>query len=143
MFTKRELVLIRKEVKANGFGDYGNDFTLELDSGEFRFISASCIDDILLEELSSDPYIVGCFTDWAISDATDLPVELIEIIQNAGEYEKLGQWIIEAGHMENLAENYVRHDGYGHHFASYDGEENEISFPLRGQEIRLYVFRVN
>lgn len=143
MFTARELVLIRKEIKANGFGDYGNDFTIELDNGEFRFISESCIDDILLEELSNDPYIVGCFNSWAIADATNMPSELIEIIQNAGEYEKLGQWIIESGNMEHLVRVYIREDGYGHHFATYDGEENEISFPLKGSTIRLYAFRVN
>lgn len=98
----------------------------DFEVGNYRFISSDAIDDILVEELESDPYVLGCFTAWAIHQATDWPMALIEACQKAEQFEALGQAIIKEGYTGDLADVLVTHDGYGHHFNRYDGSEEEL-----------------
>lgn len=107
---------------------------------DHRFIRGDMIDEILVDELASDEYLLGCFADWAISEATDLPRELIKIIQNADEFQALGEWIAQdIERVEKLAAIYVSNDGYGHHFGLYDGQEHEINIDGK----LFHVFRTN
>ena len=101
----------------------------------YRFIHEDSIDEILKDELLSDEYVLGCFSALAISEATDWPQALIEAAQKGEQYEAIGQAMTE-DHVRKLAEIYARADGYGHHFAHYDGEEKET-------ECGYYAFKVN
>ena len=78
------------------------DFCIVLDGNEYRFIDDKFIWDIYVDEIqqvTEDCYLCGMDTD------------------------KLW-WI--AIDWEKTAQNCLDADGYGHHFASYDGEELEI-----------------
>ena len=75
------------------------DFHIELDGNEYRVIEEDFIDDIAQEEIQDivqDCYLGG----------TDL-----------NKY-----WWIEID-WKKTAQNCINADGYGHHFASYDGDE--------------------
>ena len=50
--------------------------------GCYRFIEASEIDQILGEELASDPYVLGCFNAWFIADILDIETEAVTDMQN-------------------------------------------------------------
>lgn len=92
-----------------------------------RFIAASEIDAVLTSELESDAYVLGCFNTDAIVKATGWPSALIDAAKNGEAFEALGQAIIDEGYAESLAEIYSSSDGYGHHFNSYDGNEEEVT----------------
>lgn len=106
--------------------NFDNDFNVDFDGREYRVISNDDILDIMKDELSSDTYVLGCGSDWFMSDVTGIPVDAIRKIQNADALEALG--IIIANNDEMLtafAEGIISHDGAGHHFATYDGMEEE------------------
>lgn len=109
----------------------------ELDS--YRFIRADRIDEILLEELQSDEYLLGCFKASFLAEVTELPIEVFEALQSAEAYRSIGKLLIALDCIESLAEKYVQYDGYGHHFAHYDGYEHEICI----NSTDYYVFRIN
>lgn len=98
----------------------------DFEVGSVRFIKDSEILSIMAEELSSDLYVLGCFSAWFIAEQTGLPIELIEAGQNEEAYEALGEAITNSVDMEAFAEAYARADGYGHHFNHYDGNEEEL-----------------
>lgn len=100
----------------------------------YRFIHQDCIDDIMQDELASNEYILGCFNARFLSSILGVDSELIEIIQEAEGYEKLGIFILNQGALEELQEEYVGCDGYGHHFNHYDGSEEHVG--------EYYMFRV-
>lgn len=112
------------------------DFTVD----DYRFISVCEIDDIQVSELKSDPYILGCFNADFLEGITGLPSDIIKIVQEADEYEKLGDFLINRGFVNKIQENYVRYDTYGHHFSTYDS--NTIEDLADDDNVGYYVFRV-
>ena len=116
-----------KEVRLNMIKE--TDFEIN----DYRFIHSDCIDEVLKDELESDEYILGSFRAWFIADILDLDIEVIEMMQECNGYEALGKMLVK--HIDEVAEQYIRHDGYGHHFGHYDGDEHEIN--------DWYFFRVN
>ena len=108
-----------------------DDFEVDL----HRFIRMDKIDEIQREELSWEPYMLGCFTDWFLADILDLDIDVIQELQKADAYEALGKMVLSMGKLEELQEKYSSCDGYGHHFAHYDHSEHEIG--------NYYAFRVN
>lgn len=111
------------------------------DGSEYVLIDSGYIDQLLEDELTSDPYMLGSFRAEFIQECTQFPIELIEACQNAGAYSALGQAIINAEYAGEMADRYTRYDGYGAHFASYDGYEYELC--LGGSFVDYHVFRVN
>ena len=112
----------------------------ELDNfeiGNYRFIKVSEIDIIQQNELKSDLYILGCFTDWFIADNTNLSLKVIQALQKAEAFEELGELMLDD--IETLQSEYSRLDGYGHHFGRYDGNEYEITL----NDVEYYYFKVN
>lgn len=99
-----------------------NDFTVS----KYRFIHEDAIDDILADELSCDEYVLGCFNASFIASVTSWPIVLIEAAQKGNQYEAIGRALISNDFVRELAEQYARTDGYGHHFATYDGNQYEI-----------------
>lgn len=117
-------------------GDINNgedDFTFE----EVRFIKASAIQETLKNELESDTYILGCFKADFISDITERPKFLIEAAQESESYEEIGQALIDFNLISDMAGEYARFVGYGHHFNSLDGEEEEKEI----DGIDYYIFK--
>jgi hypothetical protein len=106
----------------------------DFECGGYRFIHKDDIDDILADELSSDEYVLGCFNARFIADVTGWPVALIEAAQKGEQYEAIGKGIIDGGHVTELAQAYASADGYGHHFNSWDGSEEEF--------VNYYAFRI-
>ena len=100
----------------------GND---DFEVAGYRFINRDEIDQVQQEELESDPYILGCFSDWLLADILNMPIEAIEALQKH-DFEIVGKMVVDLGKVAELQEQYVRHDGYGHHFAHYDHEEHEL-----------------
>lgn len=86
------------------------DFFAEIDGEEYRFIREDEIWEIYVEQIKET--VEECYTG------------------------KMEWWI--AIDWEETAENCLQ-DGYGHTFASYDGEEREVT--IDGDE--YYVFRTN
>lgn len=126
-----ELALDRSECVEvmQGMQDEKEDF----EAANFRFIHKDEIDKIQQEELLSDEYTLGAFTPWFIADILEIPTEEVERIQKADGYTALG--ILMSKKIEEVQQEYLRHDGYGHHFGHYDGNEYEIG--------DYFAFRIN
>lgn len=107
----------------------------DFEADNYRFIHQDEIDRIQQEELESDEYTLGCFNASFLAGVLGLDTEPVEAIQSAGAYEALGKMVINGGHLAELQGEYAGLDGYGHHFAHYDGNEQEVG--------SYYVFRVN
>jgi hypothetical protein len=121
---------------------YWREVTLEInnDNPDFevdgvRFIHTDSIDEIVVDELSGDKYILGCFNSWCIAEATGWPEFLIELAQQSDKCEELGEKMT-SDHIKELAEQLVSHDGYGHHFNRYDGGEEELT--VNGQLYHVF-----
>lgn len=112
--------------------DGETDFTED----DYRFIHKDSIDEILSSEIAADEYVLGSWTANAIATATGWPVGLVKAAQKGEAYAELGKAVISTpGAVEKMAELLIEWDGYGHHFASYDGATNEIG--------DWFVFRTN
>jgi hypothetical protein len=109
--------------------DSGDDFEVN----GHRFIRQDAIAEIQREELSSDLYILGCFNADFLAGILDIDIDAIKAIQDAGAFEALGKLVLP--HIDEIQAKYSSVDGYGHHFAHYDGEEHEIG--------DYYAFRIN
>lgn len=102
---------------------------------DFRFIRVNCIDEIQREELLNDLYILGCFnTDFLAGVQDAIPFEALEEMKEAEAFEAIGKCM--GPYIDEIQASYASLDGYGHHFARYDGNEHEI-----GSE--WLVFQVN
>ena len=121
-----------KEVVSNILDDE-EDFEVD----DYRFIKFDDIDEIQQEELKSDLYLLGCFNPSFLADNTDLPLKVIEVLKKHEAYEELGELIVDD--VDDIQEEYARIDGYGHHFAHYDGETLEL-IDVNGSD--YYVFRI-
>ena len=113
--------------------DENGDFEID----NYRFIKVSEIDAIQQDELKSDLYILGCFNADFIEDNTNIPYNAIVALQKADAYESLGELMLDD--IETLQSEYVRMDGYGHHFGRYDGNEYEITL----NDVEYYYFKIN
>ena len=111
-----------------------NDFEID---GRYRFIHESDIDQIQQDELSGDPYILGCFNDWFIADNTDLSIDIVKALQKAYQYDAIGKHILDNGYLSDIQSEYAKVDGYGHHFSHYDGSECELS--INGVTYYLFI----
>lgn len=107
----------------------------DFEMANHRFIHYEIIESVLEEELSSDLYLLGCFNADFIASVTGLPVEMIDACQEANAYEAVGKGVLAMESLGALAKGYQEADGYGHHFAHYDGECLEIQ--------EYYVFRIS
>src|SRR5690606_3659164 len=104
--------------------EHVTDGDTDFEVNNVRFITSDTILEVLEDELAADEYCLGAFNAWCIADATGWPVALIEAAQKGEQYEEIGK-ARTGEHIAALAELYVRHDGYGHHFNHYDFSEEE------------------
>ena len=103
----------------------------------FRFIHEDEIDEIQKDELKSDTYLLGCFNADFLADIINVPSKAIKALQKAECYSELGEICLD--YVNEIQKEYSRLDGYGHHFARYDGYTLEDILSISG----YYVFRVN
>ena len=127
-----------RELVGHNWRDVVESISMEEDDFEVdlhRFIRMDKIDEIQQNELSWEPYLLGCFTDWFLAGILNLDIDVIKELQKAEAYEALGKMVLSMDKLEELQEQYVSCDGYGHHFAHYDHNEHELG--------DYYAFRVN
>ena len=74
-----------------------------------------------------DTYMLGMFNASFIADFICLDIESIELLQKAEGYEGLGSAIMNGELFEEMMDEYIRLDGYGHALSSYDGNYEEYS----------------
>ncbi len=128
-YDREDTAAIMSEMRDSNDFEYGN----------CRFISDLEIDNAIRDELT-DPYMLGCFNAWFLASILGIPTESVEAIQKAEQFEALGHMVLaDPDKLKELQEAYVSADGYGHHFASYDGNEAEIWT----NDTFWHVFRVN
>ena len=107
----------------------------DFEVGNYRFICQDEIDKIQQDELSCEPYILGCFNDWFLAGILNLDIDVIQELQKADAYEALGKMVLSMDKLEELQQEYSSCDGYGHHFSHYDHSIEELG--------NYYVFRGN
>lgn len=91
---------------------------------EYRLVRVAEIDSIMKEELLGDQSVLGCCAPWFIADITGIELDVVVKAQKSEHFELLGSLM--ASHIDNVVEGIVSNDGYGPHFAPYDGKDNEI-----------------
>lgn len=99
----------------------------DFEIGGYRFIHQDSIDSIMEDELSSDEYVLGAANAWFIAEVTGIDKEVIEAMQKADCYAAIGKMIISLDCLSEYQQGIVRHDGYGPHFAHYDGEQHDLA----------------
>ncbi len=100
-----------------------SDDDFEVDS--VRFIADESIDQIQADEMQGDSYVLGLFSAYVIAEVTDWPVALIEAAQKGEAFEEIGE-AMSREQVEALQQIRCLADGYGPHFNSYDGNEEEV-----------------
>lgn len=106
-----DLTINRDEVREleKKLSDDFNDFWIEIDGQEYRFIHTNYIWDIYVEEIkevTEDCYIQGKLPDWLQVD-----------------WQETAKYIYDS-------------DGYGHHFAHYD--HNEYEHVINGEGYYIF-----
>lgn len=102
-----------------------NDF--EVDRGYYRFIREDAAEQIAYDMLESDTYILGCFNPDFIADNTILSYDIVKALQEGEQFVAIGQHILDNDDLDGIVSEYIRLDGYGHVFGSYDGDYEEIA----------------
>lgn len=103
---------------------------------DFEVDGVRFIDEIMQEELRSDPYTLGCFNPSFLAEVTGLPIKSFEALQKAECYEEIGEHILIMNKLEDFQQEYSSLDGYGVHFNSYDGSEDFIA--IEGSEYLIF-----
>jgi len=102
------------------------DESFELDNYKFITEQESLKEVINMHE--GDPYILGCFNASFLCDYLPLDYDDIKTMQeNESNFEILGKLVLNSGELENMMEEYIRLDGYGHALGSYDHSYDEIT----------------
>lgn len=95
-----------------------------------RFISDESILSVMVDEVFNDNYTLGCFNASFIAENSSLNYELVEACQESEAFEAIGKALndtLDQDEKEAFCESYAGCDGYGHHFNSYDSNEEEIT----------------
>ena len=126
--TPQELRDIVSEMIPQGRFKYPSsyDFNADLNGREYRFISGCYIDDALRMEFDTDPYNLGCFNAWFLAKYLPLTKEQILKAQKAECFEVIGQLVLACGRLNELLEDAVSYDDYGHFFSHYDGVKIDL-----------------
>lgn len=98
----------------------------DFEDGYYRFIKEDEAEKIAINLYEGDTYILGCFNASFISDHTNLDYEIVRALQEGENFEAIGQHILDNDNLDGMIEDYIRLDGYGHVFGSYDGNYDEI-----------------
>lgn len=103
----------------------GND-DFGVDREFYRFIREDEAYKIAYDMLEGDVYMLGCFNADFIADNTKLSYDIVKALQEGEQFDAIGQHIIDNDDLDDIVSEYIRLDGYGHVFGSYDGNYEEI-----------------
>lgn len=109
------------ELVLNNLGS--NDFS----NNNYRFIKEADCESIAIEQYEGDAYMLGCFNADFIADNTSLSYDIVKALQEGEQFESIGQHILDNDNIGDMMAEYIRLDGYGHVFSSYDGNYDEIT----------------
>jgi len=99
----------------------------EFEVDNYRFLEESEAVEAVVDMYEGDTYLLGCFNAWFISDSTKIDIRVVEALQESENYSELGQLILDYtdNDLNEMMEEYIRLDGYGHALCSYDGGHEE------------------
>ena len=135
--TPEEITNIVNQITPCLMGDATADFHADLNGDEYRFIHNNVIDEIIKDDLKDDPYTLGCFNANFLAHYIPLVTDQIQHVQDAEGYEAIGYLVLAHGQIDELIEDMISLDGYGHYFNHYDGEEIEL------QNVNYRMFQTN
>lgn len=124
--TDRETV----EAFINGDGFYNTDYAIYSENEATQEVYNIYRDDM---------YILGCFNASFLVDYLPLDYDDIKTMQEGKQFEILGKLAMNSGKFEEMMDDYISADGYGHALSSYDGNCEEIT--INGE--RLIIIRQN
>lgn len=114
--------------------EFGN--TLEIDN--LRVIPVNEVKEVLQDYLTNyyDEYTLGCTLPNFLAEITDLPLELLEIINKAGDaaWVALGKYL---ANDDSIMEAYAQNMPNNEAFSTYDGLEHETKCNT------FYIYRTN
>ena len=114
---------IDKRELYNQINESNEDFEVE----DYTFMSEEEALKYVINMYEGDPYILGCFNASFIEDYIGLDYEDIKTIQEGEHFEIIGKLILNSGKINEMMEEYIRLDGFGHALNSYDGNHDEIN----------------
>jgi hypothetical protein len=88
-----------------------------------------------------DYYMLGCFNAWFISRYICLDEDTIQTLQKEGAHEGIGKAIMNSGNFEDMMNDYIDADGYGHALGAYDDDYNE--YYVTDEDVTLIIVRMN
>ena len=106
------------------------------DNDCWRVVRDDYVTDALAKAIGMDTYVLGCYSPWLLADATGIPIEVFEKLQEHGLLDTAG--IIAEPHVKKIAEHIRSEEGPAL-FANYDGNYWEVSY---GDDI-YFVMRVS
>ncbi len=109
------------------------------ENDSYRFIKESEALGLAIDMYDDDAYMLGCFNADFIADMSDLSYEIVKALQEGEKYEAIGQYLLDNDCVGDMMEEYIRLDGYGHVFSSYDGDYEEVS--IEGED--YIMMRIN
>ena len=93
----------------------------------YRFLTKDEALKECINRYQYDECVLGSFNASFIEDYIALDYDDIKILQEAEQYEIIGRLILNSGKLEEMMEEYIRLDGYGHALNSYDGHNSEVT----------------
>jgi len=74
-----------------------------------------------------DEYMLGAFNASFLQDYICLDEETIEVLQKSEAYEAIGKAVMNSGNFEEMMDEYIQVDGFGHALSSYDDNYEEYN----------------
>ncbi len=93
----------------------------------YTFITESEALEYIVDMYSCDDYLLGCFNADFIEDFITLDYDSIKTLQESEHFEVIGKLIMNSGNLNDMMQEYIRLDGYGHALNSYDGNNDELT----------------
>lgn len=147
MLTKKQGKILKNFIKEHNFDVYAarelhdniKDKIDNFEINDFRFINEFEIDEIMQNDLKSNPYYIGCCASWLLADVLNISTKVVDDAKINESYEVIGEIIAnDKNKLKMLQEEIASNDGYGQYFAHYDGYEIDDLI-----ELNYYAFKIN
>lgn len=115
------------EIDKRELFDFVDSDDENLEIGGYRFITHKEALKECVNMYECDEFALGCFNAGFIADYITLDYDDIKTLQKGEQFSIIGKLILNSGNLEEMLEEYIRLDGYGHALCSYDGHSDEIT----------------
>ena len=112
----------------NGEKDWCNDY--------WRIVRDDHVTDALAEDIGSNTYVLGCYSPWLLADATGIPIEVFEKLQEYEAFETAGA--AAEPHVKKIAAHIQSEEGPAP-LAIHDGNYWEVLY----EDELFFVMRIN